>query len=144
NAGKEVLAVGLASSVYHLLGGDPSVYHFQVAPAAIFAAGVTYSVVNSATVCFAVALSDGLDFGEVWGRMYGGALLYDLFATPIPALLAYLYVHYQLTGVVGLCVPLFVVRHIYAQNLKLEISNREMLDLMVKQVELVEPYTSGH
>src|SRR5438034_11535477 len=31
-----------------------------------------------------------------------------------------------------------------SQNLRLEQSNRELLDLMVKQIELVEPYTSGH
>jgi len=62
----------------------------------------------------------------------------------VPAALAYLYVKWQLSGVVLVSVPLFVVRHIYVQNLRLEQSNRELLDLMVKQIELVEPYTSGH
>src|SRR2546425_5030308 len=144
NTSKEILAIGLAASVFHALGGEPSVYQFPKVPFAFLAASVTYAAINSTTVCFAVSLAEGLDFYEAWGRMYGGAVLYDLFATPIPAFLAYLYVHYQLIGVVALTVPLFVVRHIYAQNLRLEQSTRELLELMVKQIELVEPYTSGH
>jgi putative nucleotidyltransferase with HDIG domain len=144
NTAKEILAIGLASSAFQLLGGVPSVYQFSHAYGAMLAASVVYAATNSSTVCFAVSLAEGLDFSEAWGRMYGGAVLYDLFATPIPAFLAYLYVTHQLAGVVALTVPLFVVRHIYAQNLRLEQSNREMLELMVKQVELVEPYTSGH
>ncbi len=144
NTSKEILAIGLAASVFQLLGGHPSVYVFPKMPLAILAASVTYGATNSTTVSFAVSLSEGLDFYEAWGRMYGGAVLYDFFATPIPAFLAYLYIRNDLTGVVALTVPLFVVRHIYAQKLRLEQSNREMLELMVKQVELVEPYTSGH
>lgn len=144
NASKEILSVGLAASAYQLFGGQPSVYDFEVVPVAILAAGIAYAATNSLTVSFAVSLAEDLEFGEVWQRIYGGSVIYDLFATPIPALLAYLYVNHQLVGVVILTVPLFVVRHIYAQNLRLQQSSREMLDLMVKQVELVEPYTSGH
>ncbi len=145
NSSKEILTIGLAASAYRLLGGEPSVQSgLNLAPLAIFGAGVVYAATNSLILCYAVSLAEGLDFIEAWQRIYGGSVLYDLFATPIPALLAYLYVHYQLLGVVIVTVPLFIVRHIYAQNLRLEQSNREMLELMVNQVELVEPYTSGH
>src|SRR3989454_3586316 len=126
NTSKEILAIGLAASVFQFLGGEPSVYAFPKVPFAFVAASVTYAATNSMTVSFAVSLAEGLDFYEAWSRMYGGAVLYDLFATPIPAFLAYLYVHNDLTGVVALTVPLFVVRHVYAQNLRLEQSNREM------------------
>ncbi len=146
NSSKEILTIGLAATAYHLLGGEPSVERdlFNLAPLAIFGAGVVYATTNSIILCYAVSLAEGLDFIEAWKRIYGGSILYDLFATPIPAALAYLYVHYELRGVVLVTVPLFIVRHIYAQNLRLEQSNREMLELMVNQVELVEPYTSGH
>ncbi|HYK81723.1 MAG TPA: HD-GYP domain-containing protein, partial [Gemmatimonadales bacterium] len=76
--------------------------------------------------------------------VYGGSLVYDLFSTPLPALLAYLYVWKELLGVVALAVPLFVVRHIYVQNLRLEQAGRELLELMVKNIEARDPYTSGH
>jgi putative nucleotidyltransferase with HDIG domain len=145
NSSKEILTIGLAATAYHLLGGTPSVESdLDLAPLAIFGAGVVYATTNSLILCYAVSLAEGLDFIETWKRIYGGSILYDLFATPIPAALAYLYVHYELRGVVLVTVPLFIVRHIYAQNLRLEQSNREMLELMVNQVELVEPYTSGH
>jgi hypothetical protein len=144
NTSKEILAVGLGASVYHLLGGVPSVTEFHLAPIAILGAGVAYSAANSMTVSFAVSLSEGLRFGEAWSRMYGGSVLYDLFATPIPALLAYLYVRWQLAGVVALTVPLLMVRHIYSMNLQLEQANRDLLDLMVKAIEARDPYTFGH
>jgi putative nucleotidyltransferase with HDIG domain len=145
NTSKEILAIGLAASAYTLFGGEPSLSSFSFSnPLPYLAAAITFAATNSTSVCYAVSFAEGIEFREVWGRMYGGAVLYDILATPLPALLAYLYVRYSLPGVVGLIVPLFIVRHIYAQNLRLEQSNRELLEMMVKQVELVEPYTSGH
>src|SRR5207247_2629695 len=82
----------------------------------------------------------GLDFGEAWVRVYGGSVLYDFFAIPVPALLAYLYTRWQLGGVVALSVPLFVVRHIYSMNLQLLQANRDLLELMVKAIEARDPY----
>ncbi len=146
NTSKELLAIGLAASVYHVLGGRPAVSDagFHLSILGVLGAGAAYSAANSMAVSLAVALTGGPNLRDAWLRIYGGSVVYDLFATPVPAALAYLYVKWQLSGVVLVSVPLFVVRHIYVQNLRLEQSNREMLDLMVKQIELVEPYTSGH
>lgn len=144
NTSKEILAVGAGASVYALLGGEPSLSEFHYTLLGVLGAGVVYTAVNSLAVSLAVSLTEGPSLGEAWVSIYGGSILYDLFAAPIPAVLAYLYVRWELGGLVALTVPLFIVRHIYLQNLRLEQSNRELLDLMVKQVELVEPYTSGH
>lgn len=144
NASKEVLAVGLAAAVYRLLGGSPSVTEFRFAWIAIFAAGVAYTFVDSVAVGYGLSLLEGEAFSETWLRMYGGTVVYDVLSWSIPALLAFLYVRFQLVGVVVLTVPLFVVRHVYLQKLKLEQSTRELLELMVKQIEAMEPYTSGH
>jgi len=144
NAAKEVLALGLAASLYRVFGGRPSVYQFDFIPWAVVAAGVSYSAVSSVAVSFVVSLSESIGFRAAWVRIFGGSALYDLFAMPIPALLAYLYVRWQLGGVVALAAPLFIVRHIYVQNLRLEQASRELLELMVKQIEARDPYTSGH
>src|SRR5216117_1515859 len=144
NASKEVLAVGLASAAFRLLVGTPSVMDFQFAPFAILGAGLAYTFVDSVAVGYGLALLEGEGFSETWLRMYGGTFVYDVLSWSIPALLAFLYVKFQLVGVVFLTVPLFVVRHIYLQNVKLEQSTRELLELMVKQIEAMEPYTSGH
>ena len=144
NASKEVLAVGLASAAYRLLGGVPSVSQFHVKVAAILGAGLAYTLVDSTAVGYGLSLLEGEAFSEAWMRMYGGTVVYDVLSWTIPALLAFLYVRFQLLGVVALTVPLFVVRHIYLQKLRLEQSTRELLELMVKQIEAMEPYTSGH
>jgi len=144
NSSKEVLAVGLASAAYRLLGGNPSVTEFYLAPIGILGAGVAYTFVDSVAVGYGLSLLEGDAFSETWLRMYGGTVVYDVLSWSIPALLAFLYVKFQLLGVVVLTVPLFVVRHIYLQNLRLEQSTRELLELMVKQIEAMEPYTSGH
>jgi putative nucleotidyltransferase with HDIG domain len=144
NVSKEILALGVAAWVYRLLGGRYSVEKFDLVPQALVGAALAYSAVTSLAVSLAVSLSEGLDFGETWLRVYGGSLVYDLFSTPLPAFLAYLYVWKELFGVVALAVPLFVVRHIYVQNLRLEQSSRELLELMVKNIEARDPYTSGH
>lgn len=144
NASKEVLAVGLASSAYRMLGGIPSVTEFHFAPLAIFASGVAYTSVDSVAVGYGLSLLEGESFSETWLRMYGGTVVYDVLSWSIPALLTFLYVKFQLVGVVVLTVPLFVVRHVYLQTLRLEQGTRELLELMVKQIEAMEPYTSGH
>jgi len=146
NTSKEVLALGLASSVYQLLGGIPTIEptQFRILPGAILGASLTFGLIDSLGVGYAVALSERLNFTQVWSRMYGGHVLYDLFAAPIPAFLAYLYVRYELLGLISLVLPLFVVRHIYKMNLQLEQANRDLLELMVKNIEARDPYTSGH
>jgi HD domain-containing protein/MASE9 protein len=144
NASKEVLAVGLASAMYRLLNGVPSVTDYHFAPIAVLGAGVAYTIVDSVAVGYGLSLLEGEAFSETWLRTYGGTVVYDVLSWSIPALLAFLYVKFQLVGVVVLTVPLFVVRHVYLQNLRLEQSTRELLELMVKQIEAMEPYTSGH
>src|SRR3989454_2749074 len=64
NTSKEILAIGLAASVFQFLGGEPSVYAFPKVPFAFVAASVTYAATNSMTVSFAVSLAEGLDFYE--------------------------------------------------------------------------------
>jgi hypothetical protein len=110
----------------------------------VLGAGFAYTFVDSIAVGYGLALLEGETFGETWLRMYGGTVVYDVLSWTIPALLAFLYVKFQLVGVVLLTIPLFAVRHIYLQTLRLEQSTRELLELMVKQIEAMEPYTSGH
>ena len=144
NSSKEVLALGGASAAYALLGGQPSTETFHFALLPIVVAGVAYVAINRTAVSYAVSLAEGLSFGNAWSRISGSSLVYDFLAIPIPAFLAYLYVQWELAGVAGLVIPLFIVRHIYSINLQLEQANRDLLELMVKNIEARDPYTSGH
>ena len=143
NVAQEVLSVALASWIYHL-GGQSSLTQFRFAPVATAAAALTFFVVNSTAVTMVVALNDEVRFDDVWRRIAGPTLIYDVFSSALGPLLAFLYVQVQLVGIVILVLPIIFVRHIYQVNIKLEQVNRDLLELMVKAIEARDPYTSGH
>jgi len=144
NSSKEVVALGAAAWCYGLLGGAPSTSQLALSPAPIIGAAIVYSAGVSVMVSYAVSLSEGTPFGAIWVRLFGGSIAYDVFALPLPALLAYMYIRWELFGVAAVAVPLFVVRHVYVMNLRLEQASRELLEVMVKNIEARDPYTSGH
>ena len=144
NVSQETLALGASAALYGMFGGHPSTERFEINGAAIIAAGLAYVLINRLAVSYAVALAERQSFSGAWLRVSGGSLLYDFLAIPVPALLAYLYVRWQLSGVALLAVPLFIARHMYSMKLELEQSNRDLLELMVKNIEARDPYTSGH
>jgi len=144
NVAQEVLSVALASWTYHAWGGLSSLTQFHFAPLAAAAAALTFFVVNSTAVTLVVALNDNVRFDDVWRRIAGPSLVYDVFSSALGPLLAFLYVQLQLLGVVILVLPIFFVRHIYQVNIQLEQVNRDLLELMVKAIEARDPYTSGH
>ncbi len=147
NVAQLIVSLSLASWVYQGLGGVTSLTHFRLTPegaVAIGAAVVTYFVVNTTAVTAAVALSDRLAFDAAWRRIGGPSLVYDSFSSALGPLLAFLYVQFQLLGIVLLVLPLFFVRHIYQVNMQLEQVNRDLLELMVKAIEARDQYTSGH
>jgi HD superfamily phosphohydrolase YqeK len=144
NTAQYMLAVGMAAEVYYALGGSIADTQFSFHGLAFVGLVGTYFLVNSGSVALAVAISSRVSVREAWHRIVAGSLLYDLLASSLAVLLAYLYLKSQLVGLAVLVVPLFFVRHMYQMNLQLERVNRELLELMVKAIEARDPYTSGH
>lgn len=144
NTAQYMLAVGLGAEVYRLLGGEIITDKFSFQAPAFLGLVATYFLVNSGSVALAVAISSGVSVRESWNRIIAGSLLYDLLASSLAVLLAFLYLKSQLVGLAVLIVPLFFVRHMYQMNLQLERVNKELLELMVKAIEARDPYTSGH
>jgi HD-GYP domain-containing protein (c-di-GMP phosphodiesterase class II) len=111
---------------------------------------VFYFGVNTTAVSTAVALSANRRFREVWSINARGVLGYDLAASFLAILLAWLYVRFDQwygMGAIGFILalaPILVIRHIYGLYRRLQNSGRELLDLMVKAIEARDPYTSGH
>ena len=114
----------------------------------VFAA--IYFAMNTVSVNCAVAITSGRRFGDIWNVNARGVLGYDLGASSLSILLAWLYVRFDAFlgfGALGfgvILVPILVIRHIYGLYRKLQNSGRELLDLMVKAIEARDPYTSGH
>ena len=144
NVAQVVISLALASWAYRGLGGVPSLTVFSPPVAATIVAVVAYFVLNDAAVAAVVSISEGVRFDDAWWRLVGPSPVYDIIASALALLLAYLYVHLQLLGVVLLIAPLLFMRHIYHVNLQLEQVNRDLLELMVKAIEARDPYTSGH
>jgi putative nucleotidyltransferase with HDIG domain len=160
NVSQLVVSLAAASWLYHLAGGNSALSicapadaasaacqagsGFRLAALPIVVAVATYFGLNNAAVTTVVALSDEVPFHHAWQRIAGPSLFYDIFSSALAPLLALLYVHFQLWGILILVLPLFFVRHIYQVNLQLEQVNRDLLVLMVKAIEARDQYTSGH
>lgn len=144
NVSQVAVSICLASLTYHALGGIPSLEGFELRPFAIAAGVLVYFCINSAAVSAAVALDRGEVIWKAWARIGGASLIYDLFSSLMAPLLAYLYVNWQIPGLLMLILPLYFVRHLYQVTLQLEQVNKDLLELMVKAIEARDPYTSGH
>jgi len=146
NVSQMALAVSISSLAYKSLGGSFSLDadRFRLVPGALAAAVAAYFMINSAAVSIAVALAFGERIPAAWRRIAGASLAYDVFASLLGPLLAFLYVKWQIPGILLLILPLYFVRHLYQITLQLEQVNRDLLELMVKAIEARDPYTSGH
>ncbi len=144
NVAQMSISVAAASLVYQALGGWYSLSEFSFDVFPVAGAVVTYFGLNSAAVSLAVSLAYGETLSRSWTRIAGSALLYDLVASILGPLLAFLYVRFQIPGILLLILPLYLVRNLYQVTLQLEQVNRDLLELMVKAIEARDPYTSGH
>ena len=144
NTSKEIVAIFAAATIYMGLGGSHSYVEFSVAPA-ILLATLAYFLITNGSTAIALSLSTTTDREDIWRSIVGpGILQYDLMASALSVLLAFLYIELSLFGVLLVIVPMFFVRHAHHANLKLAVANRELLSLMVKSIEARDPYTSGH
>lgn len=161
NVAQRVLSITAAVLVYELLGGHlPPVYlsgATGISPLAVqrdiglfFVFSLTYFLVNSASVSAAIAISSRREFLEVWSGNTKGVVGYDLGASAVAVLMAWLFMFCQnqwgfgSIGIVGVVVPIEFVRRIYGMYRHLEATSQELLEVMVKAIEARDPYTSGH
>jgi hypothetical protein len=161
NVSQRILSVVVAVAVYQWVGGGlPPSYLVAgttlSSPAVqgdlgvFFLFAATYFLVNSVLVSWVVALSSSRAFREVWNFNTRGVLAYDLGASAIALLLAWLYVRseqwlgFGSLGLLGVVIPVIAIRHVYGLYHQLQESGQELLQVMVKAIEARDPYTSGH
>jgi HD-GYP domain-containing protein (c-di-GMP phosphodiesterase class II) len=161
NVSQRILAISLATLVYQRLGGElPAAYLSETAILSshlvqrdlglFFSLSFVYFVVSWAAVNSVIVLSSERAFREVWNLNTRGVLMYDLVASMVAILVAWLYTRFDLwlgfgsLGLIGVVVPIIAVRHVYGLYHQLEHSGQELLQVMVKAIEARDPYTSGH
>lgn len=164
NSAQKVLSITSGFLVYAGLGGSvpPSYLAMQDLPVdgfqnavqrdfgLFFVFAATYFAVNSITVSGAISLTTKKPFTEIWSSNAKGVLGYDLGASTIAILMAWLFTWSQARWgfgsivLLGVVVPLTFVRKIYGMYRNLEATSQELLEIMVKAIEARDPYTSGH
>lgn len=162
NVAQRTLSITVAVLFYRSLGGHlPPVFltfgeaaisrsALQLDLALFFAFAAVYFVINSMAVSAAISLSTARRLREVWSLNTRGVVGYDLGASLIAMLVAFVFrlsEHYTGFGPWGLLLvigPIIVIRHIYALYHQLQESGQELLQVMVKAIEARDPYTSGH
>lgn len=161
NVAQRILAVSCAALVYESAhgqlppsylgsGGSLSSDIVQRDLGLFFLFAAVYFCVNTFAVSGVIALSSGRLFREVWSLNTRGVLGYDLGASVIAVLVAWLYSRFDhwlgfgSIGLVGVIIPIVAIRHVYRLYHQLQESGQELLQVMVKAIEARDPYTSGH
>lgn len=161
NVSQRILAISLATLAFQSLGGElpasflssDATFSSQAVQRDLglfFVISFVYFVISWAAVNCAVVLSSERAFREVWNLNTRGVLIYDLVASLVAVLVAWLYTRFQIwvgfgsLGLIGVVLPIIAVRHVYGLYHQLEHSGQELLQVMVKAIEARDPYTSGH
>src|SRR6476469_4145393 len=161
NVSQRIVSVVAAATIYSRLGGQlpPSYLNPGVTLSSdlvqrdlglFFLFAAIYFLLNSVLVSLVVATSSERAFREVWSLNTRGVLGYDIGASLISLLVAWLYTSFQRwlgfgpIGLVGVILPIIAVRHVYGLYHQLQDNGQELLQLMVKAIEARDPYTSGH
>ena len=161
NVSQRILSVSMAVLAYRAAGGQLPPAYLSVAGSLssdavqrdlglFFLFAIVYFLVNTIAVSSAISLSSDRAFREVWNLNTRGVLGYDLGASAIALMVAWLYTRFDQwigfgsIGLIGVIVPIVAVRHIYGLYHQLQDSGQELLQVMVKAIEARDPYTSGH
>jgi putative nucleotidyltransferase with HDIG domain len=158
-------ALGGSQNLGYLKAGQPLVGEVAAHDLlAFFLAAFLYFIVNSFVVSGVLSLARNVPLKEVWRTNTLWVLGYDLGASSLSILIAWIYIRFDASTVQGkiffllVFLPIIAAKHIYSklntlQSLydqldsaheKLELALREQLEMMVKSIEARDPYTSGH
>jgi putative nucleotidyltransferase with HDIG domain len=149
-----ILAYGSAAVVFGLLKGltgahslGDSIESFLGVFFPFYGGVITFFGINILLVSAYIAIRDEQPLvaviAENTGRG-GGNFFYDLLASPVALLAAYLYSELSAGGLLLVVFPLLLIRYSYLSALQLERANRDLLRVLIKAIETRDPYTSGH
>lgn len=152
NVNLQTITFAIAVMVFVMSGGvsmqgfaEQSLAQITVAiglPAMV--AFITSFAVNSTLVSAIIAAGSNRRFVDVWRATHISTIALDILASPIVFLFAWVYVTFGAYAATALWLPVLGLRQLHKNNLDLERTNSELLELMVKSMEARDPYTSGH
>lgn len=152
NVAQQAVTFSIAVLTFRLAGGESLALYANHPLAEVtvenglpsLAAFVASFAVNSTLVLGFVAAKSSRTVNELWRGTYLSTIGLDVLASPIVFLFAWVYVNWGTFAAAALWVPVLGLRQLQKNNLDLERTNSELLELMVKSMEARDPYTSGH
>lgn len=151
NLAQSTLAYGMAAVVYRTLTQsaplEGPIDQFFAVFLPFYLAAISYFAVNIVLISSFIATRDDQPIRKIIAEATGrgaGNLLYDLMASPVALLVAYLYSVFYIPGLVAVVLPLLLIRFTYLSAIQLERANHDLLRVFVKAIETRDPYTSGH
>ncbi|MDT8369004.1 MAG: HD-GYP domain-containing protein [Longimicrobiales bacterium] len=154
NISQHTVAGGLAGFVFHELGGIAAARDGLGVPGSVeytwtplLAYGFVYLSVNYGLVSKVVAMDTTTPFYEVWRQVVGrsgGHFVYDILVSPVAVAIAATGMEIGVVGLVLASLPLLAIRNAYAGRYRLQQTNEDLLNALVKAIETRDPYTSGH
>jgi putative nucleotidyltransferase with HDIG domain len=144
NVAQRVLAISIAAQIYALLGGAVPFVSLETDGIPFAVMSLFFFANNSLAVSGAISLSTGKSFGDVWGGITKVPFFLDVASSFAAVLVAWAFTKFGPAGIVGVALPVVVIRSVYQMYHRLEAQSKEMLELMVKAIEARDPYTSGH
>jgi HD-GYP domain-containing protein (c-di-GMP phosphodiesterase class II) len=144
NVSQQVLAAVVAAFVYIGLGGEAVSIDKAFSLSAHSMVVVSYMLANTLCVAAVIALDQDKAIFPTWIETNASSVLYDIVAIPFVYGFARAYVDWGVWGAAALLTLIVGVRTTYRSLHRLQLTNKDLLDLFVQTVEFRDPYTSGH
>lgn len=152
NTAQMVTTVCAASWAFILSGGEPvygsgtpatSLPILDTLPS-FLAAVCVYFALNTSSVTYIISQVQGSKFLDVWNRMAGRVIVFDLAISPLALLVAWLYVEVGWITLLLALTPIIGLRYSYGVNLELQQLNTDLARVLIRTIESQDPYTGGH
>lgn len=144
NAAQYSLSSGLAGVVYIFTGGVVGKQNFvhYIIPAALCA--LTYCVVNTLLVTTVISLDSGMSLGKVFRINIREVLPSYLAEAPMGFIMAIIYVHIGIFGILLFFFPLLLARQSFELYTRMRKIYLETIRTLAATIDAKDPYTLGH
>lgn len=136
---EDVLVVGLAGTVYQIIGGG--VFSFVIAAAGYFLCYTFFAALDR-------LIAAKQEFAAKWIALMRSVYIYYLVLSPLGYLLTSLVrettLQWKLFGVLLFFVPVMLVSHSFRLFINIRQSYLTTVKTMVKAIEAKDPYMKGH
>jgi putative nucleotidyltransferase with HDIG domain len=144
NVAQYTLSFGLAAITYRTVGFLAGESRAVASALAYLGGCLVFYVVNVGLVSVVVGLSEARSFLDVWRRTLRANLVNDIVAIPVVVGFVTVFEKVGVSGIAVLAILMIGVRQLYKTNAQLQVTNAELLEVLVHAIELRDPYTSGH